>query len=482
MNRDLDDIRKLDAPLIVFAGPALSHTAGLPSRPQLVAALLDEAKDYLSVRQHEELQALAAGPELADVFSELERALTSATFGGVVERLLDDEDKPVPALARALARLGPRLRGVITPNLDLLLERAFEGQLVVHPKPVADLASRKGWLLKIHGTLHDRASWVLTTEQRGQVMYRDPLHRELFRSLFMAHPILFVGVALDDPILTELTEQIRALAQGQPPSHWALVEASSAGPINRRKFAAAGIRLIAYDNDDGTHLGCVRMLEELGGDEPAVSNALPPPIAAPAPAPPAVTPTPSAGAIKPVLFLAANPAGTDPLRVDRELRVIRDALERSRHRGSFEFEIRTAATVHDLRRALLDKDYGIVHISGHGEQAGLLLEDEQGQCVEVPKQALARLFARHAAKGSLRCVLLNACWSLSIGESPSMSVPFTIAMDGPISDVAAIEFSRGFYDALGAGMDIAEAHEEGMTCVDLVAPGAKFDCQLLREA
>jgi hypothetical protein len=54
-------------------------------------------------------------------------------------------------------------------------------------------------------------------------------------------------------------------------------------------------------------------------------------------------------------------------------------------------------------------------------------------------------------------------------------------MDGPISDLGAIEFSRGFYDALGAGMDIAEAHEEGMTCVDLAASDLKFDCILLRD-
>ena len=183
-----------------------------------------------------------------------------------------------------------------------------------------------------------------------------------------------------------------------------------------------------------------------------------------------------------VLFLAANPSGTDPVRIDRELRIIRDAVERSRHRDRLSLDVRTAATVHDLRRALLDKDYAIVHLSGHGEQAGLILEDEQGQCVEVPRDALARLLSRRASKGSLRCVLLNSCWSLKTGESAEMTVPFTIAMDGPISDLAALEYSRGFYDALGAGLDIADAHEEGMTCVDLAAAGSTFDCVLLRGA
>ncbi|NJN65048.1 MAG: CHAT domain-containing protein, partial [Acidobacteria bacterium] len=159
-----------------------------------------------------------------------------------------------------------------------------------------------------------------------------------------------------------------------------------------------------------------------------------------------------------VLFLAANPSDTDPLRIDRELRIIREAIERGRHRGALDLDIRTAATVHDLRRAMLEKDYAIIHISGHGESEGLILEDERGRSLEVPKQALAKLFARHAAKGHLRCVLLNACWSSSIGELPEMKGLYAIGMQGPISDSGALEFSRGFYDAIGAGEDIAAAY------------------------
>lgn len=479
MSQDLDDIRSLDTPLIIYAGPELTRLAGLPSMHELVQALLREAEDYLSVAQHRELTALAAGPELAAVFSELERALTAATMAGIIERKLDDARVEPPPLAHAIASLLPRLRGVITPNLDLLLERAFAGQLVVHATPTADLPSRRGWLLKLHGTLHDRSTWVLTSEQLGRAAYRDSLHRDVFRSLFLSHPILFVATHLDDPLLAEFVAQINAGVQGQPPRHWALVDAAEAGPINRRKFATAGIRLIGYDNAAGDHAEATRMLTALAGNaapRPAAARAptpsAPPPPPAPAPATAATTTT--------VLFLAANPSDTDPLRIDRELRVIREAIERSRYRGALELDIRTAATVHDLRRALLEKDYAIIHVSGHGESDGLLLEDDRGHSVEVPKQALAKLFARHASKGTLRCVLLNACWSSELGSLPEMTVPFAIGMDGPISDIGALEFSRGFYDAIGAGEDVAAAYEEGMSCVELAAPGATFVCRLLR--
>lgn len=498
-----DDLRDLDTPLVLYVGDALPRAAGLPSEAELAQTLLREAQSWVSPPELEELAALATGPDLSGAFTELSRVLTPATFGRVVERALDDDNAEVPPLGRALKALRGRIRGVITPNLDHLIERAFEGRLVVHSGPVADLPSRTGWLLKLHGTLRDRGTWAFTEEQRGHLIHRDPLHGDVFRALFLAHPIVFVGTSLNDPLLGDMLQQIQALSQGQPPRHWALVPSDEARPIQRRKLAASGVTLVTYDPVEGP----IALLEALvpgaaptpsaatvasapaATVAPAQAAAPPPPQAPPAP-PPAPTPTPapaptpteqaSADTLS-ILFLAANPAGTDPLRLDRELRIIREAIERSRHRVSLRLSSRPAASVHDLRRALLDDQYDLVHISGHGEQDGLVLEDERGDGVQIPRAAVARLFARYAPPhGSLRCVVLNACWSRTIGDEASMEVPFTVAMDGPISDDGALEFSRGFYDALGAGFDFPRAFEEGQACVELAAPGATFNVDLIR--
>ncbi|MCH9684139.1 MAG: SIR2 family protein [Deltaproteobacteria bacterium] len=570
MSTPLDTLRLHHSPFIVYVGDALPTAAGLPSRRAVAQGLLVDAEDYVSARQHRELAQLGQGPDLAAVFSELERALTPAGFGRTIERMLADDACEVPALGRAVAALGQQIRGVITPNLDHLLERAFEGELTVHPTPVADLASRRGWLLKIHGTLRDRSTWVFTTEQQGRVLYRDPLHREVFRSLFLAHPIVFVGTRLDDPVLNALLQQVQALAQGQPPRHWALVHADEAGPIRRRQLAAAGVELVTY----GDETECLALLGSLvrggngrapqgqgidaastplavsagsepgaaagqqavagGGESPQQTasgpgavvgqaasgvattrrraasiqvaavgqrvsspvgtggEAVSGPIAAAtqghAASGPGATPgrvvSNTAASVPPersILLIAANPAGTDPLRLDRELRIIREAIERSRHRTRLRLEVRPAATVHDLRRALLEGQFDVVHISGHGEEQGLVLEDDAGNSVPVARLAVARLFARYAAPaGPLRCVVLNACWSRLTGEQPAMNVPFTVAMDGPVSDQGAQEFSRGFYDALGAGMDYDRAYEEGCSSAELGAPGARFESVLLR--
>lgn len=180
-----------------------------------------------------------------------------------------------------------------------------------------------------------------------------------------------------------------------------------------------------------------------------------------------------------VLVVFANPRGTDPLRLGTEDRVIREAIKLSRYRENISLTIQHASTVHDLRRALLENEFQIVHISGHGTGSGLVLEDEMGGKYVVPQQALGELLSAYSPP--IDCALLNACYSISQGQLTSLGIPFTVAMEGPISDNAAIEFSRGFYDAVGAGKSVSFAYEEGCRTVKLAAPNARFISQILKK-
>lgn len=180
-----------------------------------------------------------------------------------------------------------------------------------------------------------------------------------------------------------------------------------------------------------------------------------------------------------VLVVFANPRGTDPLRLGTEDRVIRESIKLSRYRENISLTIHHATTVHDLRRALLDEEFQIIHISGHGTGSGLVLEDELGGKYVVPQQALGELFSAYSPP--IVCVILNACYSISQGQLTSLGIPFTVAMEGPISDDAAIEFSRGFYDAVGAGKKIDFAYEEGCRTVKLAAPNTRFISQILKK-
>jgi hypothetical protein len=160
-----------------------------------------------------------------------------------------------------------------------------------------------------------------------------------------------------------------------------------------------------------------------------------------------------------VLAVFANPKGSSPLRLENEDRVMRESVKLSLYREHIGLEILHAARVDDFARALLEKEYQIVHFSGHGTGKGLAFENESQQTQVVPKDALTETLSAYSPP--IECVLLNACYSNVNADSLSMGVPYTIVMNGPISDEGATEFTRGFYDAIGAGKSIEFAYKEG---------------------
>ena len=179
-----------------------------------------------------------------------------------------------------------------------------------------------------------------------------------------------------------------------------------------------------------------------------------------------------------VLFVLSNPRGSDGLRLDTEMRAIQEALRLGQKREYIRSRILPAATAHDLRRALLDEPYTIVHLAGHGSPDGFFLEDAQGQPHLVSQETLAGQLSNYCQ--TLRCVILNACYSFYPGQRHALGVPYVIAMSGAIHDQAAIEFSRGFYDGLGAGTDIERAYREGLSAVRFAGLDRAFLALLLR--
>lgn len=453
---DLDQLRALTTPLIVYVGAELSQAAGLPSRRDLARLLLHTLPDETPQRRRRELATLCEGPDLADAFTEFERELGSARMGREIEPLLRDDDLEPPALARVLAGLGKRVQGIVTPNLDRLLERAFASRLVLHTRPSVGLLQQDGWLLKLNGTLHERDSWVLTREQRARVR-RDPAHVEVLRALFIGKPMLFVGVTLDDSIFDDAVAHVRDLADGAPPRHWALVRRDRLTMSTRTKLDDAGIAAIPYTDE-------IELLEWL------VSLAQPPGE------PAAALSRPRSGPMR-ILFASAVPPELEPLGVDRELRIIRESIARAERRDMLELHVRTATSFADLSRALLEHSYDIVHLASHGEPGGVLLDDAGP--LQVPPRELAALFDEYAApSGPLRCVVLNACWSRQASE-PIAKVPTVIAMDGTIDDRAALAYAEGFYDALGTGRDFATAHREGQRRARTLVPHGAFEVHLI---
>jgi hypothetical protein len=169
--------------------------------------------------------------------------------------------------------------------------------------------------------------------------------------------------------------------------------------------------------------------------------------------------------LKSILLLAANPKGTQNLRLQEEEREIK---ERLRLAGYGKIPINSAGAVRpiDIQQAMLDFDPHVVHFSGHGAgQDGLVFEDAIGQEKLVDSDALAELFELFAEQ--VECVVLNACYSKFQAEAIAQHIDYVIGMSKEIGDNAAINFSVGFYAALGAGRPFKFAYKLGCNAIRL---------------
>jgi class 3 adenylate cyclase len=164
-----------------------------------------------------------------------------------------------------------------------------------------------------------------------------------------------------------------------------------------------------------------------------------------------------------VLFLAANPAGTKPLRLDEEIREITAKIQAAEHRDALELISCWAVRPDDLQQALLQHRPHIVHFSGHGTPGEIVLTDDQGKAKPVGKTALASLFK--TLKDNVKVVVLNACSTDEQASAIVQHIDCAIGMNQSIGDEAAITFAASFYRALAFGRSVQEAFDLGRTAL-----------------
>lgn len=177
-----------------------------------------------------------------------------------------------------------------------------------------------------------------------------------------------------------------------------------------------------------------------------------------------------------ILFLAAN-SMTRPMDLEREWERIETNLRLAKERDRVIGIPVLAASMDRLMQAMLDESPTLVHFSGHGRTEGIVMRTEGKEMQLVPGEALARLFALF--KDTLRCVVLNACWSETQARAIRQHVPHVVGMLQRIKDEDAVAFSVGFYKAIAAGRDVPFAFEMGAASVHARGTGGEKNLVLL---
>lgn len=166
-----------------------------------------------------------------------------------------------------------------------------------------------------------------------------------------------------------------------------------------------------------------------------------------------------------ILFLSANPKDTSFLRLDEEMRKIKDTLEASTRRDDFKFESEPAVKISTITKAMSKYSPQIVHFSGHGEHEGVMVEEDSGNSILFPIQGLKKLFKLY--KEGVKCVILNACYSEQQASIISKFGIYVVGMNTAVSDKGAIAFSTGFYQSIGEGKNYEDAFQIGLVNISL---------------
>ncbi|MBN2394269.1 MAG: SUMF1/EgtB/PvdO family nonheme iron enzyme, partial [Anaerolineae bacterium] len=184
-----------------------------------------------------------------------------------------------------------------------------------------------------------------------------------------------------------------------------------------------------------------------------------------------------------ILGMAVSPEGLPPLDIAQEKQRVETALEGLRATGLVTLNWLEGQTWRDLQRGMRHGPWHFFHFIGHGgfsrtmDEGFVALADESGEAHHLSATQLGRLLADHR---DLRLALLNACegargstqdiFSATAAILIRRGLPAVLAMQYPITDRAAIEFSRTFYEALADGLAVDTATTEARQAISYVAP------------
>ena len=178
-----------------------------------------------------------------------------------------------------------------------------------------------------------------------------------------------------------------------------------------------------------------------------------------------------------LLVMISSPAGYPLLDVERELRLLTEALAEQQEEGRVVVE-HLAANMGTLRRRLRREEFHVFHFVGHGlyrpdwDDGVLVMEDRHGQPQEVTGEELGSLLNEY---DPTRLAVLNACEGARSSAHDSFAgvaqsliqqgLPAVVAMQFAITDDAAITFAQELYAAIADGYPLEAALAEARRAI-----------------
>jgi hypothetical protein len=168
-----------------------------------------------------------------------------------------------------------------------------------------------------------------------------------------------------------------------------------------------------------------------------------------------------------VLYLTADTNSNHRVRVDAEMRKVKEAIRASEYRDNVTVDYSPAAGLKTLQNGLNDHRPQIIHFSGHGNARGIAMDS--GKIGRPSDESLSfSLLAKVLAATDTppTVVVLNSCNSSGARKALLKLGLIVVSMKTSISDLAAINFAPRFYAAVASGQSIKSAFGQGKVAVE----------------
>lgn len=160
-----------------------------------------------------------------------------------------------------------------------------------------------------------------------------------------------------------------------------------------------------------------------------------------------------------LLVVISHPSDLQPLHVEEEKGILREALAEWIQRQQVELQVVEQATVANISQAMRSFRPHVFHFVGHGlfhgDRAHLILEDENKYAHPVDERVFQAFFD---GADETRLAVLNACQTATtsnikplVGLAPRLlqrQLAAVVAMQAPIADRTSLVFTREFYRSL----------------------------------
>lgn len=162
-----------------------------------------------------------------------------------------------------------------------------------------------------------------------------------------------------------------------------------------------------------------------------------------------------------IAILMTNPDGRAPLQTGIEARTIEMAVRSEGDPRAVDVKILAAPTIDTMINMLNSYDPDIIHFSGHGGSGTLLFDNENvgddgGTVLDF--DMVARVI--EATRSKPKLLVLVACDTVEGADRFLKSTPIVVAMADSVGDDAATEFSRRFYQSIGARATVHESIQQ----------------------